>query len=844
VDVKSKIDAVTVFPDAAMVTRVGAVEAPAGVSTLVFRDLPMNVDPASLRVTGEAGAKLAIGAVEARIVPGEGRQADSAVEMRLKQLRAEREGWQVTIDASSTKLTMIGNYSKIEPQKLAGEDKVVDIAQWSSAFDMIGAAAARTGDELRSAKARARDLDDEIKALAAGVAGPAPGAKARSDAQRHRRDRDGAGAPGEIHAGLSRRRRRLERGLRRPSRQPEAGAGMGAPRRRQPAHRRGLERRRAGGLHRADRAAARRPPTSRRRSSSSSRSANRSSIAAATRRRPCAPNVGSRRCGQGGWRAAGSAVLAAPSPMVQAEETQASVEAGAFQATFRIPGRVSLAADGSVKTLRVAGANVTPTLSARTSPSLEEAAYLSARFTLDDEAPVLAGRVNLFRDGVFAGTAPVKLTAPGEPMANVVVVGAQWGDEGKGKIVDWLSIEADVVVRFQGGHNAGHTLVIDGVTYKLSLLPSGIVRPGKLSVIGNGVVVDPHHLVAEIAKLRGQGVAISRDNLRIAENAPLILSLHRELDGLRETPPAPAPRSAPPSAASARPTRTRSAAAPSASWISPTRRRSTPRSSACSRTTTRCAAASVSPKFRRRHPRRAEAGAPTPSCPMWTASGRCWRPAPRRQAHPVRGRAGRAARHRSRHLSLRHLVQHRRRPGRDRLGPRAEGDRLRARHRQGLYDARRRGAVPHRAHDETGRLIGERGREFGTVTGRARRCGWFDAVLVRQTVKTSGIDGIALTKLDILDGFKEIKVCVGYELDGERSTICRRARRRRRASSRSTRRSRAGRHDRRRALLGATAGAGDQICAARRGTDRRAGALLSTSPERGDTILVHNPFQD
>src|SRR5919198_4325877 len=114
-------------------------------------------------------------------------------------------------------------------------------------------------------------------------------------------------------------------------------------------------------------------------------------------------------------------------------------------------------------------------------------------------------------------------------MANVVVVGSQWGDEGKGKIVDWLSAQADVVVRFQGGHNAGHTLVIEGVTYKLSLLPSGVVRPGKLSVIGNGVVLDPHALIEEIERLRGQGVAVSRDNLRIAENVPLILPLHREL---------------------------------------------------------------------------------------------------------------------------------------------------------------------------------------------------------------------------------------------------------------------------------------------------------------------------
>ena len=120
-------------------------------------------------------------------------------------------------------------------------------------------------------------------------------------------------------------------------------------------------------------------------------------------------------------------------------------------------------------------------------------------------------------------------------MANVVVVGAQWGDEGKGKIVDWLSVSADVIVRFQGGHNAGHTLVIDGNTFKLALLPSGIVRPGKISVIGNGVVLDPYHLIQEIEKLRGQGVEVSPDNLKIAENVPLILSLHRELDAHRES---------------------------------------------------------------------------------------------------------------------------------------------------------------------------------------------------------------------------------------------------------------------------------------------------------------------
>jgi adenylosuccinate synthase len=153
----------------------------------------------------------------------------------------------------------------------------------------------------------------------------------------------------------------------------------------------------------------------------------------------------------------------------------------------------------------------------------------------------------------FSGTGPDRIFV----MANVVVVGAQWGDEGKGKIVDWLSERADVVARFQGGHNAGHTLVIDGVTYKLSLLPSGIVRPGKQSVIGNGVVIDPWALADEIDRLQSQDVEITPDNLRIAENAVLILPLHRELDGMREAAAGKPARSAPQAAASARPTKTR-----------------------------------------------------------------------------------------------------------------------------------------------------------------------------------------------------------------------------------------------------------------------------------------------
>ena len=283
-------------------------------------------------------------------------------------------------------------------------------------------------------------------------------------------------------------------------------------------------------------------------------------------------------------------------------------------------------------------------------------------------------------------------------MANVVVVGAQWGDEGKGKIVDWLSVGADVVVRFQGGHNAGHTLVIDGKVFKLALLPSGIVRPGKLSIIGNGVVLDPYHLVDEIEKLRGQGVEVTPDNLKIAENVPLILSLHRELDAHRES-------------ASARGTK-----------IGTTKRGIGPAyEDKVARRAIRlmdlaepdalddkierllahhdplCRGLGLPRAERERDPRRTARGrAEDPA--VHGADLRPARPrAARGQAHPVRGRAGRAARRRSRHLSVRHLVEHRRRQRGDRIGHGPGRDRLRARHRQGLRHPRRRGAVPDRA---------------------------------------------------------------------------------------------------------------------------------------------------
>ena len=281
-------------------------------------------------------------------------------------------------------------------------------------------------------------------------------------------------------------------------------------------------------------------------------------------------------------------------------------------------------------------------------------------------------------------------------MANVVVVGSQWGDEGKGKIVDWLSERADVVVRFQGGHNAGHTLVVDGVTFKLSLLPSGVVRPGKLSVIGNGVVVDPWAFVEEVEKLKAQGVAITPETLVIAENAALILPLHRELDVTREFGERHAgdrhhaARHRPGLRGQGRPPR------------DPRRRSRRSGEPAGQARPAACPSQRAQARQRRgggrrrRAPCRAEGDRAEGSALHGLGLAAARRGAPRRQAHPFRGRAGRAPRRRPRHLSVRDLLQHRRRAGGDGLRARRALRRLRARHHQGLHDARRGGAVPDR----------------------------------------------------------------------------------------------------------------------------------------------------
>lgn len=430
-------------------------------------------------------------------------------------------------------------------------------------------------------------------------------------------------------------------------------------------------------------------------------------------------------------------------------------------------------------------------------------------------------------------------------MANVVVVGSQWGDEGKGKIVDWLSERADVVVRFQGGHNAGHTLVIDGVTYKLNMLPSGVVRGGKRSIIGNGVVLDPWALLTEIDKIREQGIKISPENLRIADNAPLILPLHGNLDRAREE-------------------------ALGKAKIGTTGR-------------------GIGPAYEDKVARRAI------------------RVGDLADREVLADKIDKLLFHHNallRGLGMEEIVagdlldqlvnlapkllpfsgavwkelDEARKAGKRILYEGAQGTMLDIDHGtypfvtssnvvagqaaagsgQGpgaidyvlgitkAYTTRvGSGPFPTELEDEVGCGLGERGHEFGTVTGRPRRCGWFDAVLVRQAVKVNGINGIALTKVDVLDGMDELKVCTGYKIDGDvydhlpASTV---------------------KQERVEPIYETMEGWSESTEGARSWADLPATAikyirrieelieapvaLLSTSPEREDSILVHDPFAD
>ena len=431
-------------------------------------------------------------------------------------------------------------------------------------------------------------------------------------------------------------------------------------------------------------------------------------------------------------------------------------------------------------------------------------------------------------------------------MANVVVVGAQWGDEGKGKIVDWLSVAADVVVRFQGGHNAGHTLVVDGQTYKLALLPSGIVRPGKLSVIGNGVVLDPYHLIDEIDKIRTLGVEVTPNNLMIAENVPLILALHRELDAFRES------------------------ADFGGVKIGTTKRGIGPAyedkvGRRAIRLMDLAEPDSLDGKIARllahHEPLRRGMGLPAPTAaaikdelmaaapkvlpymaPTYELLDRVRRAGKRILFEGAQGALLDVDHGTYPYVTSSNTVAAAAATGSG-LGPRAIGYVL------GIAKAYTTrvggGPFPTELDDEVGRLIGQRGAEFGTNTGRPRRCGWFDAVLTRQTVKTSGIDGVALTKLDILDGFETLKVCSRYRLDGREIDYF--------PASQAMQARIEPIYETIEGWSAVTSGARSwadlpaQAVKYVRRIEELIGApvaLLSTSPKREDTILVHNPFQD
>ncbi|AXS41785.1 adenylosuccinate synthase [Breoghania sp. L-A4] len=430
-------------------------------------------------------------------------------------------------------------------------------------------------------------------------------------------------------------------------------------------------------------------------------------------------------------------------------------------------------------------------------------------------------------------------------MANVVVVGSQWGDEGKGKIVDWLSEQADVVVRFQGGHNAGHTLVIDGVSYKLSLLPSGCVRPGKLGVIGNGVVLDPHALVSEIARLGAQGVTITPENLRIAENVPLILSLHRELDALREA-----------STTSTKIGTTKRGIGPA--YEDKVGRRAIRLMDLANNETLRD---KIGRLLVHHNALRAGLGEPLISADaiyeeltsvadqvlpymdiVWKLLDDARRDGKRILFEGAQGALLDIDHGTYPFVTSSNTVAGQASSGSG-VGPNALNYVL------GITKAYTtrvgEGPFPTEQMNEVGQFLGERGHEFGTVTGRQRRCGWFDAVLVRQTVRTSGITGLALTKLDVLDGLKEIKICVGYMLDGKEIDYL--------PASQGAQARVEPIYETLPGWEETTAGARSwaelpaQAVKYVRHVEELIGApvaLLSTSPERDDTILVQNPFQD
>ncbi|MBN8817415.1 MAG: adenylosuccinate synthase [Sphingomonas sp.] len=429
-------------------------------------------------------------------------------------------------------------------------------------------------------------------------------------------------------------------------------------------------------------------------------------------------------------------------------------------------------------------------------------------------------------------------------MANVTVIGAQWGDEGKGKIVDWLASRADCVVRFQGGHNAGHTLVVGEKVYKISLVPSGIVT-GTLSIIGNGVVLDPWALKAEIEKLEGQGVTVDRSNFAVADNCPLILPFHRDLDGLRET-----------AAGKGKIGTTGRGIGPA--YEDKVGRRAI---RVCDLAHLDDLDAQLDRLCAHHDALRAGFKEPPIDRAKLIADLREIAPFVLQFAEPVwkRLRDVRKAGKRILFEGAQGVlldVDHGTYPfvtssntvsgtvaAGSGMGPNAAGFVL------GIVKAYTTrvgsGPFPSELTDETGERLGQRGHEFGTVTARKRRCGWFDAVLVRQTCALSGVTGIALTKIDVLDGFETIKICTGYRLNGEIIDYLP---------------AHAGDQAKIEPVYEEMEGWEGTTVGARSWADLPAQAIkyirrieeliecpvasVSTSPERDDTILVRDPFED
>ncbi len=428
-------------------------------------------------------------------------------------------------------------------------------------------------------------------------------------------------------------------------------------------------------------------------------------------------------------------------------------------------------------------------------------------------------------------------------MANVTVIGAQWGDEGKGKLVDWLSNRADVVVRFQGGHNAGHTLVVGDQVYKLSLLPSGVVQ-GKLSVIGNGVVVDPWHLIEEIAKLGGQGVTITPDLLVLADNATLILPLHADLDKAREA------------ATTAKIGTTGRGIGPA--YEDKVGRRAIRVGDLADREALKV---KIDRLLAHHAPLRKGLGLPDYDAdgllamleeiapkvlpfarPAWRLLDEVVKSGKRVLFEGAQGALLDVDHGTYPYVTSSNTVAGQAAAGSG-LGPRGPGYVL------GIVKAYTtrvgEGPFPTELFDEIGQHLGTVGREFGVVTGRPRRCGWFDAALVRQSVALNGIEGIALTKLDVLDGLPKLKICVGYRL-GDQTFDYLPAGLKAQAALEPIYEEMDGWSE---STAGATSWKDLPANAVKyvRRVEELIGApaaMVSTSPQRDDTIMVRDPFQD